>query len=71
MEDLTKKDIEKIVKDELKRFVKSDLDAEIAKLLKDMNSKTRKMNSEQIKAGISKLAEFLYIRRNVWQNDIK
>jgi hypothetical protein len=71
MEDLTKKDIEKIVKDELKKFVKSDLDSEIVRLLKDMNSKTRKMTTEQIKMGIGKLAEFLYIRRNIWQNDIK
>ena len=71
MSDLSKNDIEKIVKDEIKSFINSDLDNEISKLLKKMNSKTRDADSENSKKAIGKLAEFLWIRRNVWQNDIK
>jgi hypothetical protein len=71
MDDLNKGDIEKIVKDEIKSFMINDLDNEISKLLLKMNSKTRNADNENSKKAISKLAEFLYIRRSVWQNDIK
>lgn len=71
MKELTNQEIKKIVNDEIKKFVNTDLDKEIAKLIGSLNSKTRKANSESIKDGISKLAEFLWIRRNIWKQDIK
>ncbi len=71
MDELSKQDVKKIVRDEIKKFVTSDLDKEIEKLLKSLASKTRKASTEQIKDGISKLAEFLWIRRNIWKSDIK
>jgi histone H3/H4 len=71
MKELTKREVERIVKDEIKKFVNSELDDEISKLLKQISSKSRKTNAEMVKDGISKLAEFLWIRRNVWKDDIK
>lgn len=69
--ELTKKDIEKIVSDEIKKYQSDKLDDDIHKLFNNSNTKTRRLLRDLMKDAISKLAEFLYIRRNVWQNDIK
>lgn len=69
--EFTKSDIEKIVKDEIKNFITKELDGEISKLLKASSAKSRKEAVEISKEAISKMAEFLYIRRNVWKGDIK
>lgn len=71
MKDLKKSDLEKIVKDEIKKFIKDELDGYISDFLSKSNSKSKKVTNDLIKQGLSKLAEFLYIRRNVWQADIK
>lgn len=71
MKNLSKTDIEKIVKDELKSFLSSKLDDELSSLVKSSTSKTRRELAELNKEAISKLAEFLWIRRSIWKNDIK
>ena len=71
MKELSKKDIENIVQDEIKKFVSSEFDDIMAKMLKKTTGKSREVTKELVKQGLSKLAEFLYIRRSVWQNDIK
>ena len=71
MKDLSRLDVEKIVKDEIKRFITMELDKEMADLLTKTTSKTRKADAENSKKALAKLAEFLWIRKAVWQNDIK
>jgi len=68
---MNKSEVTKIVKDEIKRFITRELDNEISKILKGNNSKARKESIEITKEGLTKLAEFLWIRRNVWKGDIK
>ena len=69
--ELTKIEVRDIIKDELSKFISKELDNEVSTLLTKINSKTRKEDIENIKKGIEKFAEFLYIRRNVWKNDIR
>ena len=71
MKDFSQKDIENIVNDEMKKFLSSELDTIMAKILKKNTSDSREVTKDLVKQGLSKLAEFLYIRRSVWQNDIK
>lgn len=68
---MDKSEVKRIVKDEIKRFITRELDGEISKILKGNNSKARKETIEITKEGLSKLAEFLWIRRNVWKGDIR
>jgi hypothetical protein len=69
--ELTKSDVEKIVKDEIKSFMSKDLEKEIGKAIKKNNSDPRKEMIEISKQAIEKLAEFLWVRRNVWKGDIR
>ena len=68
---MDKSEVKRIVKDEIKRFITKELDNEISKILRGNNTKTRKETIEITKDGLSKLAEFLWIRRNVWKGDIR
>lgn len=69
--EITKSDVEKIVKDEIKKFASDELEKEITKLMKKYNGEPRKEMVDIAKQAIEKLAEFLWIRRNVWKGDIK
>jgi len=71
MNNLSKTEVEKIVKDEIKKYIANKLDDDISKLVKSMSSKTRKASVDISKGAINKLAEFLWIRRSIYQNDIK
>ena len=55
----------------MKKFISSEFDDIMAKTMKKTNGKSREVTKDLVKQGLSKLAEFLYIRRSVWQNDIK
>lgn len=68
---MDKSEVKRIVKDEIKRFITRELDNEISKILRGNNTKARKETIEITKEGLSKLAEFLWIRRNVWKGDIR
>jgi hypothetical protein len=48
-----------------------DLEKEIGKAIKKNNSDPRKEMIEISKQAIEKLAEFLWVRRNVWKGDIR
>ncbi len=66
-----KEEIVKIINDELKSFVKSELEREVKNLLSKSGSDVRKEVNDLVKNGLSKLAEFLWVRKGVWQTDIK
>lgn len=68
---MTKTEIKKIVEDEIKIYLEKVLDDEIAKLLKTNNSKTRRESTTISKNAVGKLAEFMWVRKSIWQNDIK
>jgi uncharacterized protein YpuA (DUF1002 family) len=71
MKNYDKSDIEKIVKDEIKKYLSDKLDDEMAKIIKSSTSKSRKEAVDISKEAISKLAEFLWVRRSIWKGDIK
>jgi hypothetical protein len=71
MNTYNKSDIEKIVKDEIKIFIKNGLDSEVSKLLKASSGSSRKETIEIAKEALSKFAEFMYIRKSIWKADIK
>ena len=69
--ELTKSDIEKIVKNEIKTFISNELEKEMGKIMKKSTSDPRKEMIEISKQAIEKLAEFLWIRISVWKGDIR
>lgn len=71
MANLTKTDIENIVDNAIDEFIRKELDSEIAKLNNKNGSKTRESNNELIKNGIEKLAQFLWMQKATWKNNIK
>lgn len=69
--ELTKSDVQKIVKDEIESYMSKQLEKEMARAIKKSNSDPRKEVIEVARLAIEKLAEFLWVRRNVWKGDIK
>jgi len=67
----TKEELTNIIKDELKSFVRNELEREVKKMLSKSGSDARKEVNDIVKNGLSKLAEFLWVRKGVWQSDIK
>ena len=71
MENLSKSDIKKIIKDELDNFAANQLDKEMAAIMKKSTSKARKESIELTKAALAAFAKYLWIRKSVWQADIR
>lgn len=67
----TKEEITNIINDELKSFVRNELEREVKKILSKSGGTARKEVNDIVKNGLSKLAEFLWVRKGVWQSDIK
>lgn len=66
---LTKKEIEQIVIDEIGNFVAKELENEMLKLLK--RGKPRDEVVNLMKTALTALYKYMWIRKDVWQNDIK
>lgn len=71
MANITISDIESIVKDEIKTFINKQLDGEVSKLINKPASKTHDASTNIVKNGIEKLAQFLWMQRATWRNNIK
>ena len=67
----TKEELTNIINDELKSFIKNELEREVKKILSKSGGGARKEVNDIVKNGLSKLAEFLWVRKGVWQSDIK
>ena len=67
----TVEELKSIINDELKKFLKKELDNEIKKILSNKNSAARKEVNDIVKNGLAKFAEFMFVRKGVWQSDIK
>lgn len=66
---LTKSQVRDIVVDEISKFVSSELESETEKLLK--RGKPREEVINMMKNAIAALTKYMWIRKDVWQNDIK
>ena len=67
----TKEELKTIVNDEIKQFVKNELDGELKRIMSKTGSDSRKEMTNVVKDGLAKFAEFMFIRKGIWQNDIK
>lgn len=67
----TKEDIKNIVQDEIQKFFKSSLDDEVKKIISKSNGASRKEMLGIVKHGLAKFAEFMFVRKGIWQGDIK
>lgn len=66
---LTKSEIRDIVGDEISRFMTSKLEDEVSKLIK--RGKARNEVVDLMKTALTSLYKYMWIRKDVWQNDIK
>lgn len=71
MSDLTKKEVNQMIKDEFKKFVNNDLDNEVEKIIRKSSSKSRGEVTKTIKDAIEKFAKVLWVKRDFWKSDIK
>lgn len=71
MANLTISDVESIVNDEMKKFINKQLDKEVSSLLNNQSSKTHNVSTDIVKNGIEKLAQFLWMQKATWKNNIK
>jgi hypothetical protein len=66
---LTRQEIKNIVSDEISNFVSKELEDEMKKLLK--RGKPRDEVVALMKTALTALYKYMWIRKDVWQNDIK
>lgn len=67
----TKEELKNIINSEIKSFVKNELESEIKRLLSKSGGDVRKEMANVVKDGLAKFAEFMFVRKGVWQTDIK
>jgi len=68
---MDKNDIEKIVNDEIKKFVSDMLDKEMKKILRNSNSQSREEMVNTIKNAMEAVYKVLWQKREFWKTDIK
>ncbi len=66
---LTKAEIREIVKDEMTKFLSKELEKEMTTLLK--RGRPREEVVDLMKNALTSLYKYMWIRKDVWQNDIK
>jgi hypothetical protein len=71
MADLTKKDVENIVKDEIDKFINKKFKDEFVKQIKSTTGQGRKEILELVKNALEELYKYMWIRRSVWKNEIR
>ena len=71
MAELTKKDIEKIVNSEIRKFIADSLDAELKKVLHSSNSQSRGEMIKTIKNAMEAVYRSLWQKHQYWTNEIK
>lgn len=68
---MDKTDIEKIVNDEIKKFVKDSLDKEIKRIIHNSGSQSRDEMITTIKNAMESVYKMLWTKRDFWKTDIK
>jgi hypothetical protein len=64
-------DIQKMIKDEIAKFVKDSLDVEMKKILANQNSMSRKELADAMKKAMESVTRVLWQKRDFWKTDIK
>jgi flagellar motor switch protein FliG len=68
MAELSRIDVEKIVKNEIEKFVNKEIQTEMDKYLKDVKGK--KAVGDIVRKALEDLYKTLWIRRSVWTSEI-
>ena len=68
---MEKLDVEKVVNDEIRKFVNDNLDKEIKRILHSTNSKTRDEMIGTIKNAFESVVKTLWSKRDFWKADVK
>ena len=68
---MDKNDIQKIVSDEITKFVKDSLDKEVKKVLRNSSSQSRDELISTIKNAMEAVYKVLWQKREFWKTDIK
>jgi hypothetical protein len=68
---MEKTDVEKIVNDEIKKFVNDNLDKEMKRILGNSNSQTRREMISTIKNAMEAVVRVLWQKKDFWKTDIK
>lgn len=68
---MEKGDVEKIVNDEIKKFVNDSLDKEMKRILRSSNSHTRDEMISTIKNAMEAVVRVLWQKKDFWKTDIK
>jgi len=68
---LDKQDVKTIVNDEINKFIGSELDKEIKKILVKSNSQTRGEVISTIKNALEAVYKVLWQKRDFWKTDIR
>jgi len=68
---MDKNDIEKIVNDEIRKFVSDMLDKEMKRILRNSNSQSREEMISTIKNAMEAVYKVLWQKREFWKTDIK
>ena len=69
--ELKKTDVEKIVRDELKKFLAKEFSDELKKQLHNDSGVAHKEVIDIIKKALIEMNKFLWFRKDVWINNIK
>lgn len=68
---MDKQDVQKIVNDEIRAFIKDSLDKEVKIMISKSNSPTRGEIVSMIKNGLEAVYKVLWQKRDFWKTDIK
>lgn len=68
---LTKSDVKSIISDELKKYHQNELENDLKKLISKQNSGVRNEVLDIVKKALHSAYKFMYIRKDVWTNEIK
>lgn len=68
---MDKLEVKEIVNDEINKFLKDNLDAEVKKILSKSNSHTRAEMISTIKNAMEAVYKVLWQKRDFWKTDIK
>ena len=71
MHDMDKDMVVAIVRDEIKKFIKDELDKEVKKILHRSGSQTRTEMTTVIKDAMESVYKLLWQKRDFWKNDIR
>ena len=71
MAEINKRELEKIINDEIKKFLADSLDKEMKRILRNTNAQSRGEILQMIKDSMEAVYRTLWQKREFWKSDIK